>query len=103
MKRLTEQLIEVDSILTKLCEAMIMFKLPLKLADGQSCKYRSIPLDGMINSRIVTAKALIKKKLDIVTANKINLWAPDTLPKVEMTLEVLKDIISIVNKDLHLI
>ena len=77
---------------------MLMFKLPLKSDDGQSCKYRAIHLDGMINSRIVTAKALIKTKFDIVTANVINLCAPDALPKVEMSLGVLKDIISIVTR-----
>ena len=87
----------MDSILAKLHEAMIMVKLPLKSDDGQSSMYRAIRLDGMINSRIVTAKALIKTKFDIVTANKINLRAPDALPKVEMSLGVLKDIISIVN------
>ena len=82
---------------------MLMFKLPLKLDDGQSCKYRAIRLDGMINSRIVTAKALITTKFDIVTANKINLHAPDPLPKEEMSQGVLTDIISIVNKDLLLV
>ena len=81
MKRLTEQMIKVDSLLTKLCEAMNMFKLPLKSADGQSCVYRAIHLDGQINSQIVTAKALIKTKFDIVTANMINLRAPDALPQ----------------------
>ena len=82
---------------------MLMFKLPLKSADGQLCKYRAICLDGMINSRIVTAKALIKTKFDIVTANEINLCTPDTLPQVEISLGVLTDIISIVNKDLLLV
>ena len=35
----------------------------------------------MINSLIVKAKALIKTKFDIVTANEITLRAPDALPK----------------------
>ena len=51
-KKLKEQMIEVDSLLTQLREAMNMFKLPTKLSDGPDgyvCKARAIHLDGQIN------------------------------------------------------
>ena len=82
-----------------------MFKLPTKLSDGPDgyvCKARAIHLDGQINQQIRATKALIRTKFDLVSANVINLCDPDALPQVEMSLRVLTDIFSIVNKYLIL-
>ena len=41
MKKLSEQMTEVDSLLSQLCDAMKMFKLPVKLVTGQNCEFRA--------------------------------------------------------------
>ena len=102
MKKLSEQMTEVDSLLSQVCDAMNMLKLPVKLVTGQKCEFRAKCLHGQINFRINTAQALIKTKFDIVSANLINLQAQDALPQVETSLIVLTDIMSIVSKDLLL-
>ena len=105
-KKLKEQMIEVDSLLTQLREAMNMFKLPTKSSDGPDgylCKARAMHLYGQINQRIRATKALIRTKFDLVKANNINLCDPNALPQVEMSLCVLHDIFKIVNKDLILV
>ena len=91
-KKLKEQMIEVDSLLTQLQEAMNMFKLPTKLSDGPDaylCKARAQHLEGQINQQIRATKALISKKFDLVLANPINLCDPDALTQFEMSLRVL--------------
>ena len=102
MKKLSEQMMEVDSLLSQLREAMNVFKLPVKLVTGQDCAFRAKRLHSQINLRINTAKALIKTKFDIVSTKVINLQAQDALPHVETSLRILQDVISVVSKDLNL-
>ena len=80
MKKLSKQMTEVDLLLSQLHDAMKMFKLPVKSVTGQVCEHRAIRLNRQINYQIKTAKALIKTKFDIVSANVINLQAPHALP-----------------------
>ena len=80
MKKLSEQMTEVDSLLSQVCNAMNMLKLPVKLVTGQKCKFRAKCLHWQINFRINTAQALIKTKFNIVSAYVINLRAQDALP-----------------------
>ena len=78
-KKLKEQMIEVDSLLTQLREAMNMFSLPTKSSDGPNaylCKARAQHLEGQINQQIRKTKALITTKFDLVKANNINLCIP---------------------------
>ena len=93
---------EVHLLLFQLHDAMKMFKLPVKLVTGQNYEFRARLLYGQINHWISTAQALMNTKFNIVSANVINLRAQDALPQVEISLRVLTDIISIVNKDLLL-
>ena len=93
---------DVDLLLSQVCDAMNMLKLPVKLVTGQKCEFRAKCLHGQINFRINTAQALIKTKFDIVSANLINLCAQDAFCQVEMSLSVLTDIMSIMSKDLVL-
>ena len=55
MKKLSEQMTEVDSLLSQLREAMNVFKLPVKSVTGQDCAFRAKRLHGQINFRINTA------------------------------------------------
>ena len=72
MKKLSKQMMEVDLLLSQLCDAMNVFKLPVKSVTGQACEHRAIHLNGQINYWIKTAQALIKTKFDIISANVIN-------------------------------
>ena len=102
MKKLSEQMTEVDSLLFQVCDAMNMLKLLVKLVTSQKCEFRAKCLHGQINFRINTAQALIKTKFNIVSAKVINLQAQDALPQVGTSLSILQDVMSIVSKDLDL-
>ena len=48
-KKLSEQMTEVASLFSQLRDAMNMFKLPVKLVNGQVCEFRALYLHRQIN------------------------------------------------------
>ena len=90
---------DVDLIINHLFEVINAFKLP------DSPPYqanRGNRLLSPINFKLRTTQLRIETKLGIVLRQEINFKAQNALPKVEVSLKMLQDVLDIINKDLDL-
>ena len=94
---ISSQMGEVDLILNQLFEAINAFKPPDHPEDQAN---RGNRLMSSINMKIRTVKLWIQTNIRVISGQEIDVKAKNALPKVEVCLKMLQDVLDIINKDL---